>query len=106
MLEPRVYAELRQDIIDVLESDIFENEKIKVIVKQMGIGKSYLQGNELPHLLQKNFPKLKFIIRVAPTLDTSNDDIFPDEKEKDNVTYKFRNIEMHKGDMSQYLEDL
>ena len=53
MLEPRVYAELRQDIIDVLESDIFENEKIKVIVKQMGIGKSYLQGNELPHLLQK-----------------------------------------------------
>ena len=106
MLEPRVYAELRQDIIDVLESDIFENEKIKVIVKQMGIGKSYLQGNELPNLLQKNFSKLKFIIRVAPTLDTSNDDIFPDEKEKDNVTYKFRNIEMHKGDMSQYLEDL
>ena len=62
MLEPRVYAELRQDIIDVLESDTFENEKIKVIVKQMGIGKSYLQGNELPNLLQKNFPKLKFII--------------------------------------------
>ena len=92
MLEPTVYAELRQDIIDVLESDIFENEKIKVIVKQMGIGKSYLQGNELPQLLHKNFPKLKFIIRVAPTLDTSNDDIFPDKKEKDNVTYKFRNI--------------
>tara|TARA_B100001093_G_C26797969_1_gene1002031 strand:- start:57 stop:1772 length:1716 start_codon:yes stop_codon:yes gene_type:complete len=106
MLEPRVYTELRQDIINVLESKNFKSEKIKIIIKQMGIGKSYLQGNELPQLIRKNFPKLKFIIRVAPTLDTSNDDIFALKKIEDSVTYKFRDIEKHKGDMFQYLEDL
>jgi len=106
MIEPKVYSELRQDIKHVLESKIFENEKIKVIVKQMGIGKSHLQGNELPQLIRNNFPKLKFIIRVAPTLDTSNDDIFAFKRIEDDVTYKFRNIEMHKGNMHQYLEDL
>ena len=61
MLEPRVYTELRQDIINVLESKNFKSEKIKIIIKQMGIGKSYLQGNELPQLIRKNFPKLNLL---------------------------------------------
>ena len=46
----------------------YENEKIKVIVKQMGIGKSYLQGNEFL------FKKISKTIRGYSRL--SNDDIF------------------------------
>ena len=78
MLEAKVYAELREDIKKVLNNaQIFTAALKKVIVKQCGIGKSYLQGCELPLLIHGVFTELKFIIRVAPTLDTSNDKVFP-----------------------------
>ena len=107
MLEAKVYAELREDIKKVLNNaQIFTDALIKVIVKQCGIGKSYLQGCELPQLIHGVFPGLKFIIRVAPTLDTSNDKVFPKEQIENGIVYRFVDIENHTKDVAFFLDIL
>ena len=107
MLEAKVYAELREDIKKVLNNaQIFTDALIKVIVKQCGIGKSYLQGCELPQLIHGVFPGLKFIIRVAPTLETSNDKVFPKEQIENGIVYRFVDIENHTKDVAFFLDIL
>ena len=51
---------------------------IKVIVKQCGMG-NHIYKDVNCELIHEVFPELKFIVRVAPTLDTSNDKVFPKE---------------------------
>ena len=67
MITPEVYEEFRRDVLDVINNkELFTEPKIKVLVKQMGIGKSYFQGKELSPELYKVFFNQKFNIRVAP----------------------------------------
>ena len=47
MITPEVYAEFRDDVLKVIDNEeLFTEPKIKVLIKQMGIGKSYFQGKE------------------------------------------------------------
>ena len=107
MITPEVYEKFRDDVLEVIHNkDIFEAQKIKVLVGIMGSGKSYFQGNELPEEQLKAFDKLKFIIRVAPKNETCDDDIFPKEKKnKDGKKFKYRDI-THIKDPSQMDEKL
>ena len=93
MITPEVYEKFRDDVLEVIHNkDIFEAQKIKVLVGIMGSGKSYFQGNELPEEQLKAFDKLKFIIRVAPKNETCDDGIFPKEKHVDGKKFKYRDI--------------
>jgi len=108
MITPEVYEEFRNDVIRVINDEkLFTEQKIKVLVKQMGIGKSYFQGKELPSELYKNFFKQKFNIRVAPKNETCNDGIFEKEKIVDGKKYRYRDISKFKdsSQMDDFLAD-
>ena len=108
MITPEVYEKFRDDVLEVIHNkDIFEAQKIKVLVGIMGSGKSYFQGNELPEEQLKAFDKLKFIIRVAPKNETCDDGIFPKEKHVDGKKFKYRDITHIKDSiqMDEMLED-
>lgn len=108
MITPEVYEEFRNDVIRVINDEkLFTEQKIKVLVKQMGIGKSYFQGRELPSELYKNFFKQKFNIRVAPKNETCNDGIFEKETVVDGKKYRYRDITHIKDPlmMDEFLSD-
>ena len=105
MITPEIYHKFRNDVLEVINNDIFEVEKIKVLVGIMGSGKSYFQGDELPQAQLNAFPKLKFIIRVAPKRETCDDGIFPREKHVDGKKFKYRDI-THIKESSQLEEKL
>jgi len=108
MITPEVYEEFRNDVIQVINNEeLFTEQKIKVLVKQMGIGKSYFQGKELPSEIYKIFYNQKFNIRVAPKNETCNDGIFEKEQIIDDKKYRYRDITNIKdsSQMDEFLED-
>jgi len=93
MITAEVYEKFRNDVLEIIgKENIFESEKIKVLVGIMGAGKSHFQGNELPEATFKAFNNLKFIIRVAPKNETCDDGIFPEKKIIDGKKYVYRDI--------------
>ena len=91
MITQEVYEEFRNDVLKVIRNEeLFTEPKIKVLAKQMGIGKSYFQGKELSPELYKVFYNQKFNIRVAPKNETCNDGIFEKETIVDDKKYRFR----------------
>lgn len=75
MLETKVYKEFREDVERVVfDDERFTNNKIKLFVKQMSIGKSFFMGRELPSILKEAFNELAIIIRVSPTTEVAEDD--------------------------------
>ena len=108
MITPEVYAEFRNDVLEVIgNQELFTKPKIKVLVKQMGIGKSYFQGKELSPELYKVFFDQKFNIRVAPKNETCNDGIFEKETIVDGKKYRYRDITHIKDSsmMDEFLSD-
>lgn len=108
MITPEVYEEFRNDVIGIIGNEkLFTQQKIKVLVKQMGIGKSYFQGKELPSEIYKVFYNQKFNIRVAPKNETCNDGIFEKERIIDGKKYRYRDITHIKdsSQMDEFLED-
>ena len=78
MLETKVYREFSEDVSKVVfDTARFTSKQIKVLQKQMSIGKSFFMGNELPKMLKEAFPELKFIIRISPTTEVADDDFLP-----------------------------
>ena len=109
MITPEVYEEFRNDVLKVINNqELFTEPKIKVLVKQMGIGKSYFQGKELSQELYKVFYNQKFNIRVAPKNETCNDGIFEKETVVDGKKYKYRDITHIKDSlvMDEFLSDV
>ncbi len=75
MQETKVYKEFRDEVTQVVKDpSLFLSEKIKILQKQMSIGKSFFMGEELPKIIKKEFKDLRFIIRIAPTCETADDD--------------------------------
>ena len=75
MLETKVYREFCEDVAKVVfDLARFTSNQIKVLQKQMSIGKSFFMGNRLPKMLKEAFPELKFIIRISPTTEVADDD--------------------------------
>lgn len=108
MITPEVYAEFRNDVFQVITDEkLFTEKKIKVLVKQMGIGKSYFQGKELPYKIHKVFYNQKFNIRVAPKNETCDDGIFDKERIVDGKKYRYRDISNIKDSskMDEFLSD-
>ena len=108
MITPEVYEEFRRDVLGVINNkELFTEPKIKVLVKQMGIGKSYFQGKELSPELHKVFFDQKFNIRVAPKNETCNDGIFKKDNIVEGKKYRYRDITHIKDSsmMDEFLSD-
>ena len=108
MITPEVYEEFRNDVLKVVgNEELFTEPKIKVLAKQMGIGKSYFQGKELSSELYKVFYNQKFNIRVAPKNETCNDGIFEKETIVDGKKYRYRDITHIRDEsmMDEFLSD-
>ena len=64
MKETKAYLALKNDVKDLIEDkDRFNTHKIKIFPKQMSVGKSHLQGKDLPQMLLQTYPDLKYIFR-------------------------------------------
>ena len=109
MLETKVYSDFRGEVYALLEDEErFCSKQIKILTKQMSIGKSYLQGRELPKKLKEVFEDIKFIFRVCPTTEVAGDGVFDKvESIKDDTNYKYRSLEdIGKNALEDYLNDL
>ena len=100
----KVYQEFGQDVLSVIsDSERFSSSKIKILQKQMSIGKSHFQGSELTLLLKSHFSNLKFIFRISPTTEVADDGVFDSVSE--HPGFRSRDIKNIKN-VSEYLEDL
>ena len=110
MLETKVYSDFREEVYALLEDEErFCSKQIKILTKQMSIGKSYLQGRELPKKLKEVFEDIKFIFRVCPTTEVAGDGVFDEVHTwiKDDTNYKYRSLEdIGKNALENYLNDL
>ena len=103
MAETKVYSDFCEEVSHVINNPSrFLDNKIKILQKQMGIGKSFFMGEKLPHIIKEVFPDLRFIIRIAPTVETAEDDFIS------CITYdgyKYKNLRDIKGGLEDFLED-
>lgn len=110
LFETKVYKEFREDVKKIIfDNSRFTSKKIKMLQKQMSIGKSYFMGRELPLLLKESFPDLKFIIRISPTTEVADDDFLESTKFIKEVNWKDGSIKFRPkritGLSSEHLED-
>jgi len=70
------YEQFSKKFKEVVSSNKFTNDKVKIFTLQTGGGKSYFQGTEMPMILKNAFPDLKFIFRLSPTLEVARDGTF------------------------------
>ena len=70
------YEQFSKKFKEVVNSDIFTKNKVKIFTLQTGGGKSYFQDTEMPMILKEAFPDLKYIFRLSPTLEVANDGTF------------------------------
>ena len=61
------YKKFAQQFTDTANSEDFTSDKVKIFQLQTGGGKSYFQDREMPIVLKKAFPELRFIFRLSPT---------------------------------------
>ena len=103
MQETKVYREFRDEVTQVVKNpSLFLSEKIKILQKQMSIGKSFFMGEELPKIIKKEFKDLRFIIRIAPTCETADDDFIHCIKYDG---YKYKDLRNIKSGLEDFLED-
>ena len=70
------YEQFSRKFKEVVDSNIFTKNKVKIFTLQTGGGKSYFQDTEMPLVLKNAFPDLKYIFRLSPTLEVANDGTF------------------------------
>ena len=105
MLETKVYREFCEDVAKVVFNLArFTSNQIKVLQKQMSIGKSFFMGNRLPKMLKEAFPELKFIIRISPTTEVADDDFL--DAIRFDKDCKFRAKRVHGRTSDSLKEDL
>ena len=77
----------------VLDPKFASDPRIKIIRGQTGLGKSFFQDKEMPVILKNVFPDLKYIIRVSPTTEVSDDGTFVnvDSLTDDATIYQYHN---------------
>tara|TARA_R100000353_G_scaffold105286_1_gene75947 strand:- start:1308 stop:1952 length:645 start_codon:yes stop_codon:yes gene_type:complete len=103
MQETKVYREFREEVTQVVKNpSLFLSEKIKILQKQMSIGKSFFMGEELPKIIKKEFKDLRFIIRIAPTCETADDDFI---KCISYEGYKYKDLRNIKSGLDDFLDD-
>ena len=62
------YEQFSKKFKEVVNSNIFTKNKVKIFTLQTGGGKSYFQDTEMPLVLKNAFPDLQYIFRVSPSL--------------------------------------
>ena len=70
------YAKFASNFEESIGSAIFLESKVKVYPLQTGGGKSHYQDKEMPLKLKQVFPEMKYIFRLSPTREVSNDGTF------------------------------
>ena len=80
------YQQFAKNFKEVVNSDIFTNDKVKIFTLQTGGGKSYFQDTEMPMILKEAFPNLKYIFRLSPTLEVARDGTFDNVSDLDAST--------------------
>ena len=70
------YAKFASNFEESIGSVIFLEPKVKVYPLQTGGGKSHYQDKEMPLKLKQVFPEMKYIFRLSPTREVSNDGTF------------------------------
>ena len=75
------YKKFAEQFTSTVNSKDFANNKVKIFQLQTGGGKSYFQDKEMPIVLKKAFPELKFIFRLSPTNEVARDGTFKKVKE-------------------------
>ena len=103
MAETKVYSDFCEEVSHVIKDpSLFLDNKIKILQKQMGIGKSFFMGEKLPHIIKEEFDDVRFIIRIAPTIETAEDDFIS------CITYdgyKYKNLRDIRSGLEDFLED-
>jgi len=103
MAETKVYSDFCEEVTQVVKNpELFLSSKIKILQKQMGIGKSFFMGERLPHIIKEEFDDVRFIIRIAPTIETAEDDFIS------CITYdgyKYKNLRDIRSGLEDFLED-
>lgn len=70
------YKKFANQFISTVNGEDFTNDKINIFQLQTGGGKSYFQDKEMPIVLKKAFPELRFIFRLSPTNEVAKDGTF------------------------------
>jgi len=70
------YQQFSKKFKEVVNSDIFTQDKVKIFTLQTGGGKSHFQNTEMTLDLKDAFPKLKYIFRLSPTVEVARDGTF------------------------------
>ena len=83
------YEQFSTAFNSTINSDKFFNGKVSIFTLQTGGGKSFYQDTEMPLVLKKAFPELKYIIRLSPTNEVAHDGTFEKVKYIDNKEYIF-----------------
>lgn len=74
----KAYAHFVSNFEETISSSLFTEPKVKVFILQTGGGKSYYQDKEMPLVLKKAFPEMKYIFRLSPTREVAYDGTFVD----------------------------
>ena len=70
------YEQFSKKFKEVVNSDIFTKDIVKIFTLQTGGGKSYFQNTEMTLILKDVFPELKYIFRLSPTVEVAKDGTF------------------------------
>lgn len=91
LLPNKAYAKFALNFEETVNSDKFTGDKVKVFTLQTGGGKSYYQDKEMPLILKKVFPNMKYIFRLSPTKEVANDGTFSQVEEltTDKLNFSF-----------------
>ena len=109
MKETKAYLALKNDVKNLIkDKDRFNTHKIKIFPKQMSVGKSHLQGKDLPQILLQSYPDLKYIFRICPTNEVAGDGTFENVEEpfRDLVLPKFSADYKGQREFENYLKNL
>ena len=81
------YELFTKNFVESVHSNIFLESTAKIYPGQTGLGKSHYQDTEMPVDLKAAFPELKYIIRLSPTREVSDDGTFKKVKELGKFRY-------------------
>ena len=81
------YELFTKNFVASVNSNIFLEPTAKIYPLQTGGGKSHYQNTEMPVDLKAAFPDLKYIIRLSPTRDVSDDGTFKKVKQLGKFRY-------------------
>ena len=70
------YEQFSKNFKQVVNSNNFTKNTVKIFTLQTGGGKSHFQDTEMPLILKDAFPNLKYIFRLSPTVEVARDGTF------------------------------